>query len=253
MLIQVERERLLIKGIIFDLGNTLVKMTRNWDEVIQEGADAMATWYLKNRHIKLNAAALIETFIAERVARQKIANQTQTEALATQTLREVLKKIEAPASAEALLDGAIKIYFGPEEAAYQAYPEAVDALKILKAQGYRVGLYSNATDDPLVQRLVNANGLRPLLSPTFSSAGWGWRKPKREAFDLIAGRWRLSPEEMVVVGDTLKADILGAQNAGMRGILVTMDEVASNADNRHIQPTAVTDSLLALPDIIAQL
>lgn len=243
----------MIKGIIFDLGNTLIKMTRNWDEVIREGADVMATWYLKKKHIKLDAETLIETFIAERVARQKIANETKTEALATQTLQEALKKIDAPPSAEALLDGAIKVYFGPEEAAYQPYPDAVDTLKTLKAQGFRVGLYSNATDDPLVQRLVNANGLRPWLSPTFSSAGWGWRKPKREAFDLIARRWGLSSEEMVVVGDTLKADILGAQNAGMRGILVTMDEAVSNADNRHIQPTAVTGNLLTLPDIIAQL
>ena len=243
----------MIKGIIFDLGNTLIRMTRGLDEVIQEGAEAMATWYLKKKHIKLDAEALVEMFIAERVARQKIASQTEAEALATETLRETLKKIEAPPSAAALLDGAIKIYFGPEEAASQAYPDAVDTLKALKAQGYHLGLYSNATDDPLVQRLVNRNGLRPWLSPTFSSAGWGWRKPKRDGFNLIAQRWRLSPEEVVVVGDTLKADILGAQNASMRSILVTMDEARSNPDNRHIEPTATADNLSALPNIIAQL
>jgi len=228
-------------------------MTRSWDEVIQEGADAMVTWYLKKKHIKLDAVALVETFIAERVARQQTASKTGTEALATHTLREALKKIDAPPSTEALLEAAIKIYFGPEEAASKAYPDAVDTLKILKEQGYQVGLYSNATDDPLVQRLINRNGLRPWLSPTFSSAGCGWRKPKREVFDLIARRWGLSPKKMVVVGDTLKADILGAQNAGMHSILVTMDEPVSNADNSHIQPTAVADNLLALPEIIAQL
>ena len=243
----------MIKGIIFDLGSTLIKVTRSWDEVIQEGAEAMATWYLKTKHIKLDAPALIETFIAERASGLKTARQTQTEVLAVQTLLASLKKIDASPSAEALVDGAIKIFFGPEEAASQAYPDAVDTLKILKAQGFRVGLYSNATDDALIQRLVNQNGFRPWLSPVFSSAGCGWRKPKRETFELIAQRWGLSPEEMVVVGDTLEADILGAQNAGMRNILVTMDEPASNADNRHIQPTAVAENLSALPEIIAQL
>ena len=235
------------------MGNTLIKVTRSWDEVIQEGAEAMATWYMKTKHIKLDAPALIETFIAECASGLKTARQTQTEVLAAQTLLASLKKIEASPSAEALIEGAVKIFFGPEEAASQAYPDTVDTLKTLKAQGYKAGLYSNATDDALIQRLVNRNGLRPWLSPTFSSAGWSWRKPKREAFDLIAQRWGLAPEEMVVVGDTLEADILGAQNAGMHSILVTMDEAISNADNRHIQPTAMTDNLSAVPEIIAQL
>jgi len=52
---------------------------------------------------------------------------------------------------------------------------------------------------------------------------------------------------------TLNADILGAQNAGMPAILVTMDEAPSNAEQRHIQPTAVVETLSALPEIIAQL
>ena len=91
------------------------------------------------------------------------------------------------------------------------------------------------------------------MSPTFSSAGWGWRKPKPELFDLIAKRWRLPPHEIVMVGDTLDADILGAQNSAMHGILVTMDESRFNAGNRHIQPAAVAKSLSELPGLIAQL
>jgi HAD superfamily hydrolase (TIGR01549 family) len=243
----------LIKGIIFDLGNTLVRFSGDWETVIQAGAEAMTAWYLKKKHIKLDAPALIEAFRAERVAGREIAYQTQTEMLAQQSLRNALQKIEAPPAAEAVVEAAIKVYFGPEEALWQSYPDAVDTLKLLKAQGYRQGLYSNATDDPFVQRLVNQSSLRPWLSPTFSSAGWGWRKPKREAFDLIASRWGLSPAEIVVVGDTLDADVLGAQNAGISSILVTMDENPANADHRHIQPTAVAESLSELPEIIAQL
>jgi FMN phosphatase YigB (HAD superfamily) len=242
----------LIKGVIFDLGNTLICMTRAWDTVIWEGAQAMATWYLKKKHIKLNSTALIETFIAERQAGYKIALQSQSEVQARETLHKALAKIEAPASTGPIIDAALKIYFGPEEEAYQPYPDAVATLKSLKKQGYRLGLYSNATDDLLVQRLINRNGLRPWLSPTFSSAGWGWRKPKREPFELIAQRWGLPPEEVVVIGDTLQADILGAQNAGMKSILVTMNEAPSNADNGHIQSTAVANNLSILPEIIAQ-
>jgi HAD superfamily hydrolase (TIGR01549 family) len=239
--------------VIFDLGSTLLRFTGDWETVNREGAEAVASWYLKKKHIKLDAPALIEAFLTERVAGWETAGHSQTEVLAQECLRRALATIDAPPKAEALVEPAIKVYFGPEEAAWQCYPDAVETLKRLKGQGYRLGLYSNASDDAFIQRLVNQRGLRPWLSPTFSSAGWGWRKPRREAFDVIARRWELPAEKMVVVGDTLNADVLGAQNAGMHSILVTMDENPSNTDHRHVQPTAVAGNLSELPDIIDQL
>jgi HAD superfamily hydrolase (TIGR01549 family) len=206
---------------------------------------------------------LVEAFLAERSAGWETARQTQIEVTAQQSLRHALKKIDAPASAEALVEAALKVYFAFEETVWQSYPDAVDTLKLLRGQGYSgyrgysghysLGLYSNATDDAFIQRMVNRLGLRPWLSPTFSSAGWGWRKPRREPFDLIASRWGLPPQEIVVVGDTLNADVLGAQNAGMHSILVTMDENPSNVNHRHIQPTAVAGSLSEVPELVAQL
>jgi putative hydrolase of the HAD superfamily len=240
----------LIKGIIFDLGNTLLRFEGDAESVAREGAEALAAWFLKKKHIKLDDQALVEAFLSERQAGREVASRTQQEVTAQQSLRQALAKIDAPASTGPLVEAAVKIYFGPEEARWRSYPDAVDTLKTLKAQGYRLGLYSNATDDAFIQRLVNRSGLRPWLSPTFSSAGWGWRKPKPAAFDLIARRWGLPPAEMIMVGDTLNADILGARQAGMRSILVTMDEAPSNDANRHIQPDAIADRLSALPEII---
>lgn len=242
----------MIKGIIFDLGGTLIQLTANPDDAVRQGIEAAATWYFKKKHIKIDTTALVETFIAEYAAGREVAEQTQSEVLARQTLRDALEKIDAPPSTMPLIEAAIKIFFEPEEKAYQPFPDAVETVKQLKARGYRLGLYSNAPDDLLVQRLVNKCSLRPWLSPTFSSAGCGWRKPKREAFELITNRWALPPEQIVVVGDTLAADILGAQNAGMQSILVTLDG-SSVAANTDIQPTAVTDGLSALPEIIVQL
>lgn len=243
----------MIKGIIFDLGSTLLQFTGDEAAIERVGAEAMADWYLKKRHIKLDGPALVETFLAERAAGRALALETYTEVTAQQSLSQALKKVDAPAATGALVEAAIKVYFTLEESAWVAYPDAVETLKQLKSRGYRLGLYSNATDDKLIQRLVNQGGLRPWLSPTFSSAGWGWRKPRPEPFELIAGRWGLAPAEVVVVGDTLSADILGAQNAGMAGILVTMNEPSFNSQYRHIQPAAVAESLSALPGIVAQL
>lgn len=232
-----------INGIIFDLGGTLIEITRQWDDIIREGAEAMTDWYLKKRRIKLDSEVLIDAFIEERYQACQTARTTQTEISAQDSLRRALKRIQAPASAEAAVEGAIKVFFGPEEAAYRPFPDAIDTIKTLKAQGCRLGLYSNATDDKLVQRLINQHGLRPYLSPTFSSAGCGWRKPKPEPFSLIAQRWHLPAAQVAVVGDTLGADILGAQNAGMTGILIQRD---SQVAPSPIQPAATINQLAEL-------
>lgn len=244
----------MIKGIIFDLGNTLLRFGDEPEEAIARiGTEAMASWYFTKKHIKLDQAALIEAFLRQRAADRESATQTHLEVTAQQSLSEALRQIEAPPATLPLVEAAIKIFFAAEEALWQCYPDTVATLKQFHQSGYRLGLYSNATDDPLIQRLVNQNGLRPWLSPTFSSAGWGWRKPKVEPFELIARRWELLPEEIVMVGDTLNADILGAQNAGMYSILVIMDEAPSNETNRHIRPHATAESLTALPEIVAGL
>ena len=201
--------------------------------------------------MKLDSAALIEAFIAEREAGQKAAIETQNEVLAEECLRRALEKINAPPAATASTEAAIHTYFAPEEAAWQAYPDAAETLKWLQHHGYRSGLYSNASDNLLVQRIVNRQKLRPWLSPVFNSAQWGWRKPNPETFLLVARRWEVEPERIVVVGDNLATDILGAKRAGMHSILVTMDEPPANASNQQVIPDATAPGLSALPEIIS--
>jgi HAD superfamily hydrolase (TIGR01662 family) len=243
----------LIKGIIFDLGSTLLHFDGDDEVINRQGAEAMADWFFKKKRIKLDGPALVEAFLSQRTANWKKAWQTQTEILAQESLRQALQQIDAPPHAEPLAEAAIKIYFAAEEACWHPYPDTIETLKQLKAQGYRLGLYSNATDDALIQRLINQSKTRPWLSPAFSSAGCGWRKPKPDGFALIAARWNLPAAEIVVVGDTLEADVVGAQNAGMHSILVTMDENPSNKDYRDIRPAAVAATLSQLPEIVARL
>ena len=241
----------MIKGIIFDLGHTLLEFNRELDEVAREGAETLAEWYHKKKRIQLDQADLVETFLAERESAAQQASQSRQEIPLRQTLEVALSKIEAPAATKSkmLLEAAIKIYFAPEQAAWQAYPDAISTLKLLKGH-YRLGLYSNATDDAYVQRLINENKLRPELSITFSSAGLGWRKPAPQGFALIAQRWGLPVEQIVVVGDALEVDILGAQNAGMPSILV--ERQAASTPN-SITPTALVNNLAELPQLISEL
>ncbi len=239
-----------VRGIIFDLGSTLMYFDADWEDVISRGvADMLA--FFKRKRVKLDEAALAETFVAERRAGREVANRTQREVTCTDSLRTALEKVQAPGEAFSLEAEAVRICFGPEEVAWKAYPDAKSTLKRLYAQGYRLGLLSNATDDLFIQRLVNRLELRPWLSPVFSSAGLSFRKPMREPFDLILSRWNLPSESVVMVGDTLNADILGAHDAGMRGVLITADESPRNDEDREtIIPDATIASLSELPGLV---
>lgn len=239
-----------IRGIIFDLGNTLMYFDGDWEDVIRRGAANMAAFFTRKR-VKLDDAALAETFIAERQAGREVAYRTDREVTCTESLRAALEKVEAPPESFALVPEAVRVYFELEEAGWKAYPDAKATLKHLFQQGFRLGLLSNATDDPFVQRLVNRLELRPWLSPTFSSADLGHRKPLREPFDLILSRWNLPPASVVMVGDTLDADILGAHNAGIQGVLITADESPGNDNHRQtIIPDAIVTTLSELPALI---
>jgi HAD superfamily hydrolase (TIGR01549 family) len=170
-----------------------------------------------------------------------------------QILVQATQNIGASKRAEALAEQALRAFFAPEEAAHRPFPDAVDTLKQLRAQSFKVGILSNAPDDALIQRMVNDNHLRPWASPVFSSAGLGRRKPAPEPFACFAERWRLPPEQIVVVGDTLAADILGGKNAGMHSILATMRENPDNENHRHIRPDRTVETLAQVPLVLAQM
>lgn len=240
----------MIQGIIFDLGNTLLRFNSTWPDVVEEGAKTTAAWFVR-KHIKIDQDLLANTIIEERSLAFQKARETMQEAHMTAVLERALDRVEAGERAKVRINDALRSFFGPEESAHSPFPDAIQTLKTLRRQEFKVGILSNAPSDTLVQRMVNDNGFRPWASPVFSSAGLGWRKPLPEPFELIAQRWRLKPAEIVVVGDTLSADILGAKNAGMHSILATMSENETNEQHRYIRPDQTVDCLAQVPLVIA--
>ncbi len=121
--------------------------------------------------------------------------------------------------------------------------------------GYRLGIISNAGDEANVQRLIEKANVRPYFQPILISAALGVRKPDPRPFQLVLREWDLAAEEVVMVGDTLTADILGAQNVSMRGIW--MKTQAEREDNlrslARVQPDATAEGLADLPDLIESL
>ncbi len=240
-----------VRGVIFDLGDTLMYFDAPWDDAVSHAMSGEMAAFFTRKRIELDEAALAETFIAQRQAGRAVAERTNLEVTCGESLRAALEKIQAPTAAFRLIPEAVRTYFKYSEAAWKAYPDTHATLRHLYRQGYRLGALSNATDDPNIQRIVNRLGLRPWLSPVFSSAGLKVRKPLRAPFDLILSRWGLPPGKVVMVGDTLDADVAGAHAAGMRAILITAGETKPNDEHQPpIIPDASMSALSQLPDLL---
>jgi len=227
-----------IEGIIFDLGHTLMGLDGTWDTVFERGAADLAAFLNgleDGAGMDASAAAGAGRVDGMEFARALLGRRDEGYACAKETLREVtaeesmlwtLAHFGLPDPSPELVQGACDAFFAYEGASWSAYPAALPVLRELAARGLHLGLFSNATSDRFIQRLVDRFGFREYLDPALSSAGVGIRKPDPAALGSFRVAWGLAPGAVVMVGDSLEADILGAQRAGMRSVWIPSREDA---------------------------
>jgi len=130
-----------------------------------------------------------------------------------EVLREALARpeLDLDALTEALLAA---IHFEP-------FPDAVPALRDLRAAGVRLVAASN-WDVSLHEQLA-ATGLTPIRDGSLSSAEVGAPKPDPEMFARALALAGATPEEAMHVGDDVEADVGGARAAGLTPVLIDRD------------------------------
>jgi HAD superfamily hydrolase (TIGR01549 family) len=243
-----------IEGIIFDLGHTLMELDSTWPEVFEHGVQDLAA-FLARQGLDLDGEAFGRVLLDRRAEGFARARESLREVTAEGSMRSTFAHFGLPSPDQELLAGAIDAFFAFEKVHWIAYPEAISVLRELADRDLRLGMFSNATHDPFIQRLVDRFGFRPWLDPVLSSAGTGIRKPDPAAFAPILAKWGLPPQSVIMVGDTLDADILGAQRAGLHSVwLRSRDDARQEGDGyslpgalASIVPDAVVERLGDLP------
>ena len=100
---------------------------------------------------------------------------------------------------------------------WRLFPETRDVLEQLSRAGWTHLIVSNHV--PELERIVEILGIRPFFAHVFSSGVTGIEKPHPRAFGQVLDV--LPPgSKPVVVGDNVRADIGGAEAAGLPAILV---------------------------------
>ncbi|WP_287129666.1 HAD-IA family hydrolase, partial [Candidatus Cyanaurora vandensis] len=98
--------------------------------------------------------------------------------------------------------------------AWEPYPEVVAVLTVLQARGLPLVVVSNF-DQRLIQ-VLRELGLSSYFQAVVYSSLVGHAKPDPAIFTYALARVQLRPAQVLHVGDSRRADLLGAQQAGLR-------------------------------------
>lgn len=241
----------MLKAVLFDLGGTLL----HYQDGDQSNFRHITYLGLCAVHQELAARLPVpplETFIE-----QITGNISQTFMVALQELRG--GSVEVPirqtiTKMGLLVDDALwavlrERFYAPIDAIISPREGAQETLTTLKEQGYLLGLLSNtfwAAD--LHGRHLAEYGLLDLLPVRLYSSGMPHIKPHPAVFYQALADIGAEAEEAAYVGDRLDVDVMGAQRAGMRAILIRSPYREEYSET--ITPDAVIDELLELPTVL---
>jgi putative hydrolase of the HAD superfamily len=108
-------------------------------------------------------------------------------------------------------------YFGAP-ASWMALPEAHSVLQGLKDTNLKLGIISNF--DHRLYHILDGLGLRPFFDSVTISSEAGYAKPAAQIFATALSSLQVTAAEAVHVGDSERMDVRGAQDAGLRAILI---------------------------------
>lgn len=129
------------------------------------------------------------------------------------------------------------------------FPHTAEVLAGLAGMGYRLGVVTNKPYTPAISLLRDFT-LLPLLDIVVGGDTTPHLKPHPEPFLHAADRLELSPERVVVVGDSIN-DVDGAHRAGMRAIALSYGY--TRIPPSEFGAEALIDGLSELPGALAAL
>jgi putative hydrolase of the HAD superfamily len=122
-------------------------------------------------------------------------------------------------------------YFA-EPGAWSLYPEVPDTLAALKQRGLHSSVISNF-DSRLVP-ILDGLGIGSFFKQIFVSSRVGFAKPDPQIFHAALQHHGVTPEQSLHVGDSEINDLHGANNAGLRGVLVDRRRAADPGEGERV-------------------
>ncbi|MEW6451222.1 MAG: haloacid dehalogenase type II [Pseudomonadota bacterium] len=123
-----------------------------------------------------------------------------------------------------------------------AFPDAREVLRDLKARGDRTAILSNGSPDMLTS-IVDAAGVKEHLDAVLSVDTVRMFKPRPEVYALVTDHFAVKPAEVTFVSSN-RWDVMGATAFGFRCIWVNRSGIPN--EYAAFQPAAVVPNLSGL-------
>lgn len=229
-----------VEAVVFDWGGTLTP----WHDI-----DLVEQW---------SAYAVVydptDAGLAARLAAAEVSlwreQQASGGANGTGTLDHVFASCGVDTSQERH-GVALAAYLEAWEPHTLADPDARPLLEALRAAGLRVGVLSNTLWPRWHHEAVfSRDGLAPFIDAAVYSSEIPVAKPHLDAFRAVIEAVASTPDLTVFVGDRPWDDVHGAQQAGMRAILIPHSRLGDQAVDIDVTPDAVVGRLGDVLDIV---
>lgn len=230
---------MVVRGVIFDVGGTLI--SSNHDKF-----EEACAWSAVNAFRSHGFRGAPETLWRELVKLRRSPKEG-LEHRQIHTTRWALGEIAARNKftlKDGLLNEVESAFVTPEAHGSVALPGILEVIDRLKGR-VEIGVVSNTRSHLLIEKTLEYLGVRAVFDPLVTSAGCGWRKPSPHIFREVLEVWKLPADQVVMIGDSLAKDVLGAKALGLRTVRLNLDatEGFSSADAEAETPSQIPDIL----------
>lgn len=235
------------EAIFFDVGDTLIRAHPSWAAVYQQG--------LLEVGIDVSEKDLERALLEETQADPWWLSEEPFEATEENSYARIVefdRAVLRRAGHSDLNDDAfrrIEDAFARQSAWY-VFPDVMPALDALRAAGFRMGVISNFVwGGP---ELIHALDLAQHFDSLTVSARVGFQKPHQGIFQHALDALDAAPERAWHIGDSYKADVVGARRMGISPVLIDRNETdPARVRDKHEDPdlTVVSD-LYGLLDLL---
>jgi putative hydrolase of the HAD superfamily len=156
---------------------------------------------------------------------------------------------------DALLDGLQAVFVSERRALHLPFPDAMPALSRLRDR-YRLALLTNGDSELQREKVAGAN-LGGYFDTVVASGDLGQGKPDPRIYAHTLAALGAGADETIMIGDSPRNDVWGAQRAGMRAVWLRRAAHEGEHDGRDpardadVRPAATIRSLAELDDALS--
>lgn len=231
-----------VKVIFFDMGNTLLHFhcAKTDEEKDMKGLIHL-TEYLNKLNTEITFKDVKENFFDKWMEGIKDRKTTYKEYPIEKYLNGFLDKYDVKLDLNQCIE-AINLFYTEYRENLFFEDNLIDTLKYLKNKGYIISIISNTCYyDEVMKECFKKVGIYDLIDDFTFSYSIRLGKPNIEIFNEAIKKVGISPNECIMVGDSLDKDIKPAIDLGMKTIWLNLNEEINDSIEPDIEIKSLND------------